>query len=66
MAKFLGPSYIPKYHKNYFDLPRYERDLMTYYNDLKYQEMAGDFDYYFKNKKVVNFDIINHECCGDS
>ena len=39
--------------------------LNDIYDYLKYQEMAEDFDYYFKNKKVVNFDIINHECRGD-
>ena len=65
MSKFVGSSYVPKYQKNYFDLPWYKRDLMTYYNHLKYQEMGEDFDYYFENKKVVSFDIINHECCGD-
>ena len=30
-----------------------------------YQEMAEDTDYYFKNKKVVNFDILNYGCRGD-
>ena len=39
--------------------------LNDIYDYLKYQKMAEDFDYYFKNKKVVNFDIINHECRGD-
>ena len=65
MAKFLGSSYVPKYQKNYFDLPWYERDVMNYYDHLKYQEMTKDNDYYFKNKKVVNFDIINYECRVD-
>ena len=38
---------------------------MNYYDHLRYQEMAKDNDYYFKNKKVVNFDIINYECRVD-
>ena len=39
--------------------------LNDIYDYLKYQEMAEDFDYYFRSKKIVNFDIINHECRGD-
>ena len=27
--------------------------------------MTRDPDNYFKNKQVINFDIINHQCCGD-
>ena len=27
--------------------------------------MADDPDQYIKNKKVINFDIIHHECRGD-
>ena len=65
MAKFHGSSYGPKYQKNYFDLPWYERYLMSYYEHLKYQVMGKDTNYYFKNKKVVNLDIIGYGCCGD-
>ena len=38
---------------------------MTYIDHLKYREMADDPDHYFRNKTVINFDIINHQCCGD-
>ena len=39
---------------------------MSYFNHLKYQDMAKDLDTFFKEKKrVVNFDIIYQECCGD-
>ena len=65
MAKFLGSSYVLQYRKNYFDLPWYERDLMSYYDHLKYQEMEKDTNYYFKNKKVDHFNILNFECRGD-
>ena len=27
--------------------------------------MTRDPGNYFKNKQVINFDIINHQCCGD-
>ena len=27
--------------------------------------MPDQPDYHFRNKKVVNFDIIHHECRGD-
>ena len=37
---------------------------MTYIDHLKYREMADDPDYYFKNKIVINFDMINHQCRG--
>lgn len=38
---------------------------MTYYSYLDYKDMADDPDHYIKNKKVINFDIIHHECRGD-
>lgn len=42
-----------------------ERDLMRYYNYLDYQDMAKDPDGYFREKKVINFDIIHHQYWGD-
>ena len=65
MSKFFGPKYAPKHQEDYFKLPYYERDLMSYYDHLKYQEMTENSDDYFKNKQVVNFDIIYPECRGD-
>ena len=44
---------------------RHERDMVSYIDHLKYKEMKDDLDYYFKNVKVVNFDIIHHECSGN-
>ena len=38
---------------------------MTYFDDLKYNEFAKDTDSYFENVKLINFDIIHHECRGD-
>lgn len=49
--KFLGHQYIPKYEKDYFDLPWYERDLMSYIDHLKYKEMP---------KEVQNSDLHRH------
>ena len=47
MAKFLAHQYIPKYEKDYFDLPWYERDLMSYIDHLKYKEMPDNPNTYF-------------------
>ena len=38
---------------------------MSYFDHLKFKEMPDQPDYHFRNKKVVNFDIIHHECRGD-
>ena len=42
-----------------------EREIMRYYNYLDYQDMAKDPDGYFREKKVINFDIIHYQCWGD-
>ena len=34
---------------------------MNYFEHLEYQEMAKDPMDYFKNKKIINFDIIHHK-----
>ena len=51
-------------------LPRtksYERDgLLTYIDRLEYERFENDRDNYLKNVKIVNFDIINSQCRGDS
>ena len=65
MSKILGYTYVPQHQEDYFKLPWYERDLMTYIDHLKYREMADDPDYYFKNKIGRNFDMINDQCRGD-
>ena len=51
---FLGPKYNPDFAHKYIKLPRYEQDLMRYYDWLKFKEMQDDLDTYFR-KKVVNF-----------
>ena len=61
----MGPSYVPPYQADYYKLPWYQWDFITYINDFKYKEMTRDPDNYFKNKQVINFVIINHQCCGD-
>lgn len=65
MAKFFGPQQVPGYQKDYDSLPWYERNLMRYYDHLKYKKMSDDPDFYFKNKEVINFDLIHHRCQGD-
>ena len=38
---------------------------MIYFDDLKYDEFVSNMDGYFKNAKIMNFDIIHHVCRGD-
>ena len=58
-------KYVVPYARNYDHLPRYEKDFIRYIDHCKYQRMLGDPTSYFFQKKVINFDIIHHECCGD-
>ena len=64
--RILGDSDVPKYYQDYYTLPLYERDLVTYIDWLKHKEMFDNPNEYFNKKKVINFDIIRHECRGDS
>ena len=43
----------------------YEHDLMTYIDDLKYDQFVNDMDLHFSHAKVTNFDTIHHQCCSD-
>ena len=61
---FLGNKYIPDYCLP--DLPWYERDdLLTWYDQNKFEEFSKDPDNYLKNKKAINFDMIHAQCRGD-
>ena len=51
-------SYVPLYH------PPEERDFFTYLDDMKYEKVMKDLDHFIKNARIINFDIINHECRG--
>ena len=61
-----GDSYVPKYSQDYYTLPWYKSDLVAYIDWLRYNEMSDNPDEYFNKKKVINSDIIHHECRGDS
>lgn len=37
---------------------------MTYFDDLKYEQLASNTDEFFKRAYIFNFDIINHDCWG--
>ena len=58
MNKIYAVKYIPRYQENYFELPWFKGDLMTYVDHLKYQECVKDPNDYFDGEKIVNFDII--------
>ena len=55
--------YLSKYVPVY--TPPEERDFLSRLGDLKYEETLKDPNKYFKNLKIVNFDLIHHECRGD-
>ena len=57
-------SYVPPFVPQ--DLPWYERDgLMMWYVQGKCQEFLRDTDRHFNKTKIVNFDIIHKQCCGE-
>lgn len=64
MSKYFAGSYVPKYQEDYFKLPWYERDMMTYIDWSKYKDMADNPDFYMKNVEVINFDMIHHKYHG--
>ena len=39
--------------------------MMSYIDHIKYRTMLDDPDQYFDKVKIVDFDIIHHECRGD-
>ena len=61
----IDSTYLVPYAENYHNLPWYERDFIRYIDHLKYQRMLEGPTSYFYRKKVVNFDMINHECRGE-
>ena len=64
MEKKLINEYIPTKGKTEFKW--YEHYLlMPYIDDLKYNEFIENTDEYFQKAKIINFDIIHHECKGD-
>ena len=57
-------SFIPPYVKE--NLKWYERDgLLSYIDQLKWNEFKNDRDTYVNETKLVNFDIIHNEHRGD-
>ena len=52
-------SHVPKYTS-----PE-ERYFLTYLDDKKCERFMQDPDKSFKNTKIINFDIIHHECRDD-
>ena len=65
VTKIVANKYAPTYQEDYRKLPRYERDMMSYIDYIRYKSMRYNSDSYYSSVKVVNFDIINHECRGD-
>ena len=52
-------NYVSKY------IPPEERDFLSYLDDLKYEKYMEDTDTYFKNIKIINFDIIRNQILGE-
>lgn len=56
--------YTSSYQKQNFSW--YERDgLITYTDQLKYEQFITNPDNHFANAEIVSFDIIHHRCWGD-
>ena len=45
--RILGDSYVSKYSQDCYTLPWYKRDLVTYIDWLRYNEMSDNHDEYF-------------------
>ena len=57
-------TYIPKFVPK--DLPWYERNgLMIWYDQGQCEDFLRDSDKYFREAKIINFDIIQRECRGE-
>ena len=41
-----------------------KRNFYTYLNHIKYEKEMKDPDHFIKNERIINFDIIHHECRG--
>ena len=65
MSKLFESKYVPKNQQDYFKLPWYERDLINYFDHLKFKDVSDNPDNYFKNVQVVDFEIIHRECRGN-
>ena len=61
--EILTNCYIPKKTKKKYEW--YEHNLMTYIDNLKYDNFLNNMDSHFSNSKITNFDIIHHQCPGD-
>ena len=48
-----------------FYIPPEEMDFCNYFEGLKYKETMNNVDGYFQQVKIVNFDIIDHQCKND-
>ena len=56
--KILVNNYIPTY-------PKYEDDLHEILLRHEYERKNANKKDYFRKAKIINFDIINHQCRGD-
>ena len=57
-------AYVPRFVSN--DLKWYDWDgLMTWYNQCKCKDFLRDTNKNFEKAKIVNFDMIHCQCCGE-
>ena len=51
-------KYVPDFVPN--DLKWYERvELLTWYDQMKYERFLEDVNNHFANTKIVNFELVN-------
>ena len=64
-GKIFANNYVPEYIPEV--LLWYEHDgLMTYVDQLKYNEFISEPDATIKNTKIINFEMIHAQCRGMS
>ena len=57
-------KYVPDFVPN--DLKWYERvELLTWYDQMKYERFLEDVNNHFANTKIVNFELVNKWLKGE-
>ena len=67
LAEKMDKKFVSKYISEHVksDLQWYKRDgLMTYIDQLKYQEFIKNSDDHLQKVQIINFDIISHVSRG--
>ena len=56
--------YVPAKVKKRYEW--HKHDVMLHINNLKYEHFVENIDNHFTRAKIVNLDLIHHECHSDN